>query len=81
MARKAKKRIHQMPPLSFVDKLIYWAIFALLCVACFVLLFGPLYWRHIIAFSDTAVIAVDDNASTWWLIVPWMTFFLMTFIL
>lgn len=81
MARKAKKRIHQMPPLSFVDKLIYWAIFALLCVAYFTLLLVPLYWRHIIAFSDTAVIAVDDNASTWWLIVPWITFFLMTFIL
>lgn len=81
MARKAKKRLHQMPPLSFVDNLIYWAIFVLLCVAYFVLLLGPLYLRHKIAFSDTAVIAVEDNASTWWLIVPWMTFFLMTFIL
>lgn len=81
MARKSKKRLHQMPPLSFADKLIYWAIFALLCVAYLVLLLGPLYLRHKIAFSDTAVIAAEDNASTGWLIVPWMTFFLMTFIL
>jgi len=70
-----------MPPLSLVDKLIYWTIIVLLCVAYFIFLLGPLYLRRQIAFSDTAVIAVEDNASTWWLIVPWMTFFLMTFIL
>ena len=81
MARKAKKRLHKMPPLSFVDKLIYWTVLALLCVAYFCLLFGPLYLRHIIAFSDTTVIAAEDHVSLMWLIVPWMTFFLMTFIL
>ncbi len=81
MARKAKKRLHQMPPLSFVDKLTYLSIFILLCATYVVLLFGPLYFRHKIAFSDTAVIAADANASLWWLIVPFMTFFLMTFIL
>lgn len=81
MARKAKKRIHQMPPLSFVDKLIYWTIFILLCVAYVVLLFGPIYLRSKIAFSDQAVIAMDENASMLWQFVPWMTFFLMTFIL
>ena len=70
-----------MPPLSFVDKLIYWTVLALLCVAYFCLLFGPLYLRHIIAFSDTTVIAAEDHVSLMWLIVPWMTFFLMTFIL
>lgn len=81
MARKAKKRLHQMPPLSFVDKLIYWTIIVLLCVAYFVLLLGPLYLRYQIAFSDAAVIAAGDHASIFWSMVPWMTFFLMTFIL
>ena len=81
MARKAKKRIHKMPPLSFVDKTIYWLLLLLLCVAYCVLLLGPLHWRHIIAFSDESVIAVEDNISTWWLGVPWMSFFLMTLIL
>lgn len=81
MARKAKKRMHQMPPLSLVDKLIYWTIFLLLCAAYLVLLFGPLFLRQEIAFADEAVIAVEDNISTWWLGIPWMTFFLMTFIL
>ncbi len=81
MARKAKKRSQQMPPLSFVDKLIYWAIMALLCTAYFALLLGPLQLSRIIAFSDVEVIAVVDNASALWLIVPWLTFSLMTFIL
>ena len=81
MARKAKKKVHKMPPLSFLDKMIYWFIFILLCVAYVALLLGPLQLRHVIAFSDEAVIAVEDHASSWWLAVPWLTFFLMTFIL
>ena len=81
MARKAKKKVHKMPPLSFLDKMIYWIIFLLLCGAYAALLFGPLQLRHVIAFSDESVIAVEDHASSWWLTVPWLTFFLMTFIL
>ena len=81
MARKAKKKMHKMPPLSFVDKLIYWGIFAVLCAAYVALLFGPLQLRHVIAFSDEAVIAAADHFSAFWLGVPWFTFFIMTFIL
>lgn len=81
MARKAKKKMHKMPPLSFVDKLIYWGIFAVLCAAYVALMFGPLQLRHVIAFSDEAVIAAADHFSVFWLGVPWLTFFLMTFIL
>lgn len=81
MARKAKKKMHKMPPLSFLDKMIYWIIFLVLCAAYVALLFGPLQLRHRIAFSDEAVIAAADHFSTWWLGIPWLTFFLMTFIL
>ena len=81
MARKAKKRLHQMPPLSFADKLIYWMICLILCVAYLLLIFGSFALRETIAFSDDAVIASSDNMSAFWLMVPWMTFFLMTFIL
>ncbi len=81
MARKAKKKMHKMPPLSFFDKMIYWVIFLVLCAAYVVLLFGPLQLRHVIAFSDEAVIAAADHFSAWWLGIPWLTFFLMTFIL
>lgn len=81
MARKAKKKMHKMPPLSFVDKLIYWSIFAVLCAAYVALMFGPLQLRYEIAFSDEAVIAAADHFSAFWLGVPWFTFFIMTFIL
>lgn len=70
-----------MPPLSAVDKLIYWLILVLLCAAYIALAFGPLYLREKIAFADRAVVAVEDHASLYWLLVPWMTFFLMSFIL
>lgn len=81
MARKGKKRMHRMPPLSLGDKLIYWAIFLLLCGAYLVVLFGPLHLRNLIAFEDESVVAAVDHISVLWLVVPWMTFFLMTFIL
>lgn len=81
MARKAKKRIHKMPPLSFADKLIYWAIFIILCAFSVVLIFLPLFLRNKIAFADEMVLAKEDNISMIWMLVPWMTFFLLTFIL
>ena len=70
-----------MPPLSFVDKLIYWTIFLLLAAAYLLLLFGPIYLRDRIAFSEETVLAAEDHVSSLWMIVPGMTFFLMTFLL
>ena len=52
MARKAKKRMHRMPPLSFLDKLIYWIIFLLIAGCDLLLIFVPLYLRKRIAFSE-----------------------------
>lgn len=80
MARKAKKKLHKMPPLSFVDKLIYWTIMVLLVASYFLLMFGTLYLRNKMAFADEAVIAVEENASLFWLAVPWFTWFILTFI-
>lgn len=81
MPRKAKKRMHKMPPLSFRDQLIYWTVFLLLCAADLALLLGPMPWRRKIAFSDPTVIAWEENASMLWQFVPLLTFFLMTLIL
>ena len=64
MARKAKKRMHKMPPLSFADKLIYWIIFLLLAAAYLLLMFGPIHLRQKIAFSDEMVLAAEDHVST-----------------
>lgn len=81
MARKAKRKMHQMPPLSFIDQLIYWTILIIICTLSIFLIFAPLYLRKEIAFSDSMVIAKEDHISMMWMIVPWMTFFLITFIL
>lgn len=79
MARKAKKRMHRMPPLSYIDKLIYGMIMLILCAAYLVLMFGTFYLRKEIAFADQSVIAKGDHASLMWLFVPWFTFFVITF--
>lgn len=81
MARKAKKRVHQMPRLSALDLMIYWAVFLLLCVSYFILIVGTIFLRNRIAFFDLEVVAVEDNISIFWLFIPWLTFFLMTFLL
>lgn len=81
MARKAKNRMHRMPKLSFLDKTIYWLAMLLLCALYCGLLFGTIILRNKIAFRDEMVIACEDNISFLWLLVPWMTFSLMTFIL
>lgn len=57
MARKAKKKVHPMPPLSAVDKLIYWTLIAALFALDLFLIFGPLILVDIIAFADETVIA------------------------
>ena len=81
MARKAKKRVHRMPPLSFPDKLIYWTVLLIVIILDFALLFGPFVLRDRIAFGEEAVVAKANDESLFWILVPWMTFFLMTFIL
>lgn len=81
MARKAKKKLHRMPPLSFADMLVYWTAMVILIALYIGLLLGPLIWRGEIAFADETVIANRATAGILWLLVPWMTFFLMTFIL
>lgn len=81
MARKAKKKVHKMPPLSLVDKLIYWLIMLFLCPVYLALMFVPFYLQNVIAFADDTVIAAQEHISSVWHLVTWMTFFLITFIL
>jgi hypothetical protein len=81
MARKAKKKLHQMPPLSFADMVIYWSIMVILIALYIGLLVGPLLLRGEIAFAEESVMAARGTAAILWMLVPWMTFFLMSFIL
>ncbi len=80
MAKRKKKKIHSMPKLSFVDKLIYWSIFAILCVAWALVAALPMLLSSDIAFQDETVIASHYRATILWALISWMTFFLMTFI-
>ena len=63
MARKAKKKMHRMPPLSFVDKLIYWLIMALLIATYFALPMGVFLLRDRIAYQDATVVAKRADVS------------------
>jgi len=59
-----------MPPLSFVDKLIYQTGMILVCVGVFCPFFLVFILRRWIAFADPAVVAMRENASFLWVLVP-----------
>ena len=81
MAKKARKRLHQMPPLSFLDKVIYWSVMLILIVLWFGLIFAPIMLRDKIAFRDEIVVAASGDASLLWGLIPFITSFLMSLIL
>lgn len=81
MAKKAKRRIHQMPRLSPLDKLIYRIMMMLLIAVYFLSLFIPFHLRELISFRDDTVIAATSGGDILLILIPWITFFLMTFLL
>ena len=81
MARKAKKKMHRMPPLSAVDQLIYLSILLVLGAVYVVLFLVPFFlWRYN-AFADEAVLAARAKMGLLWCLVPWFVFFITTFVL
>ncbi len=81
MGKKNKKKHHNMPKLSLLDRCIYWFIFLILCCLWALVAALPYVMFDSIALSDGAVAAGHQRATVLWVLVPWMTFFLMTFIL
>lgn len=79
--KKAKKKRHQMPRLSILDQIIYWAIFAVLCLVWFALIFAFLILRQKIAFSDASVLAAAEHSSSLWSLVPMLTFQILSLVL
>lgn len=73
--RKAKKKLHRMPKLSFIDQVVYWLGLLLLSAVYFAMALIPLLFRDRISFADPAVIAVSENASVMWVLLPCLTFF------
>ena len=80
MPRKAKKKMHRMPPLSIVDKIIYWTAFVLLWVIFFAMSIGTIYLRKVIAFADESVAASYEHISFIWAVFSSLTFSLTTLI-
>lgn len=78
--KKAKKKLHRMPKLSFIDQVVYWLGLLLLSAVYFTMALVPLLLRDRVSFADPAVIAVSENASVMWVLLPCLTFFLITFI-
>lgn len=78
--RKAKKNLHRMPKLSFLDQMLYWIGLLLLGASYLLLVLSPMLLRDKIAFSDDAVIAVTETASAFWAVIPCLSFLLITLI-
>ncbi len=82
MAKKTKKKKKlKMPPLSFLDKVVYWIALSLLIGLCYFFLVVQQQMRRAIAFDDMSIIASGDNFSACWFLVPVCTLFVITFIL
>lgn len=79
MAKKRKKqrKNNKMPPLHWVDKLIYIAIIAILTAICLALLFYVILGIEQQYFNDPTVIAFNRHASELWYLPTFFLFFII----
>lgn len=80
MATKAKKKLHPMPKLGFVDQMIY-TIGYLLIVAVLVLLFWfRFYFVEDLAVAEPGAVAYEAHGSVYWFFPFFMSVMLSLFI-
>lgn len=72
--RKAKKKVHPMPKLSFIDQLIYWTVILLLICMLLAFILLPFYIKHLTAHAEDLVIAHESTISVLWQFVPFIAF-------
>ena len=79
MAKKTKKKrkTNKMPPLYWVDKLIYWVLIAMLVVICAFVIFYPLFAAESLYFYEEEVVAFDRHASVLWILPTFFLFFMI----
>lgn len=70
MAKKAKKKINRMPPLSVGDRLIYWGLFLIIVAANLAVMALPFWIWYRKAFADETVAAASITAGIIWGILP-----------
>lgn len=74
---KKKRKTNKMPPLYWVDKLIYWVLIAMLVVICAFVIFYPLFAAESLYFYEEEVVAFDRHASVLWILPTFFLFFMI----
>lgn len=71
MAKKAKRKVHQMPPLSSIDRLIYWTLGLLMLAVLVLLLLFPFWYWYRNTFRDETVLAAAMTGNIFWSVLSW----------
>lgn len=68
--KKKRKQRKSMPPLSLLDKCIYWLLGVLMTAALVGLLWVWCIWRERVQFGDEQVVCIATHWSMLWVAVP-----------
>ena len=68
--KKKRRQRKSMPPLSLLDKCIYWLLGVLMTAALVGLLWGWCLWRARVQFGDEQVVCIATHWSMLWVAVP-----------
>ena len=68
--KKKRRQRKSMPPLSLLDKCIYWLLGVLMTAALVGLLWGWYIWRERVQFGDEQVVCIATHWSMLWVAVP-----------
>lgn len=75
MPRKAKKKVHSMPKLGFVDRMIYWILMILGFAGSIGCIFGPIIHRHLLAKGNPDALCFDNGTGLGFSF--WLAFWLL----
>lgn len=79
--KKKKKKVSKMPPLSLIDRWIYWGAFLIIMAMDGLLVLFPFWNWYRNAFHEDTVVAVQMTAGVVWSFPGWFVFMVTTFIL
>ena len=68
--KKKRRQRKSMPPLSLLDKCIYWLLGVLMTAALVGLLWGWCLWRERVQFGDEQIVCIATHWSMLWVAVP-----------
>lgn len=80
MATKAKKKVHPMPKLGFLDQMIYMAGYLLILVVSGILLWFFMFFFKDLALAEPGAAAYEAHGSIYWFFPFFLTFPLSLFI-